>query len=623
MNRSDKSLSEVHESVDVTMPKSKWKTFLAFIGPAYLVSVGYMDPGNWATDIAGGSRFGYSLIWVLLLSNWIALLLQSLSAKLGIVKGWDLAQASRQQYPTWVNFSLYSLAEVAIAATDLAEIIGMAIGLNLLFDLPLLYGVLITVLDTFLLLFLINKGIRKIELFIVSLVSIIGLSFLAEMIIVKPALTEVTKGFIPSGLSGEALYIAIGIIGATVMPHNLYLHSSLVQTRRIKKNDEGIRKALRFNFYDSAIALNAAFFVNAAILILAATAFHKNGLYSVADISDAHHLLDGIFGSLAPTLFAIALIAAGQSSTITGTLAGQIVMEGYLNLRISPWIRRIVTRLIAVAPAVITLLIFGDDELGELLILSQVILSLQLGFAVIPLIHFTNSPELMGKFKNKRWLKILAWASAIIIIGLNIKLVGEELKSFFTSDYGENIFLVFLLIGFLVYISFLLVYVAFHPWFKKTRKKALVPHLIGANLNLGKPNAFKRVAITVDFGSKDEASIRHALNLGGPKAHYFLIHIVESAAALKHGAEVMDEETYFDTQTIQRYTNQLSSEGYQVQYQMGFGNRAENISKIVKDSRVELLVMGAHGHKGIYDLIFGSTVDAVRHKVDIPVLVVK
>ena len=259
MDKSNKSLSEVHESVDLTQSKSRFRTLLAFIGPAYLVSVGYMDPGNWATDIAGGSRFGYTLVWVLLMSNWVAILLQSLAAKLGIVKGWDLAQASRQQYPTWINIPLYILAEIAIAATDLAEIIGMAIGLNLLFDLPLMYGVLITVLDTFLLLFLINKGIRKIELFIFSLVSIIGLSFLMEMFIVKPEVNKLLDGFIPSALSGEALYIAIGIIGATIMPHNLYLHSSLVQTRKIKRNNEGIKRAIKFNFFDSAIALNAAF----------------------------------------------------------------------------------------------------------------------------------------------------------------------------------------------------------------------------------------------------------------------------------------------------------------------------------------------------------------------------
>jgi manganese transport protein len=274
---SEKSLSEVHESVDVNKTKGRFRKLLAFIGPAYLVSVGYMDPGNWATDIAGGSRFGYSLIWILLMSNLMALLLQSLAARLGIVKGWDLAQASRQQYPTWVNISLYAFAEIAIAATDLAEIIGMAIGLNLLFDLPLLWGVVITVFDTFLLLFLLNKGIRRLELFIISLVAIIGLSFIAQMFIVQPEIVPLMKGFIPGELSGEALYIAIGIIGATVMPHNLYLHSSLVQTRRFSRDEQGIRTALKFNFIDSTIALNAAFFVNAAILVLAASAFYKNG----------------------------------------------------------------------------------------------------------------------------------------------------------------------------------------------------------------------------------------------------------------------------------------------------------------------------------------------------------
>jgi manganese transport protein len=350
-----------------------------------------MDPGNWATDLAGGSQFGYQLIWVLLLSNLIAILLQSLRARLGIVGGMDLAQASRNAYPKWANIPLYLLAQTAIIACDLAEIIGMAIGLNLLFGLPLIYGVIITVLDSFLLLLLINKGVRKLEMFILSLVSIIGISFIAQLIIVKPDLIEVSHGFIPSGLSGNALYIAIGIIGATVMPHNLYLHSALVQSRKIEKNHEGILSALKYNFIDSFVALNMAFFVNAAILILAATAFYKAGFNHVSSIQDAHLLLQNLFGSLAPSLFAIALICAGQSSTITGTLAGQIIMEGYLNLRISPLVRRIVTRLIAIVPAVITILFFGNEKLGDLLVLSQVILSLQLGFAVIPLIHFIYS----------------------------------------------------------------------------------------------------------------------------------------------------------------------------------------------------------------------------------------
>jgi manganese transport protein len=619
----DKSLSEVHGSVDVTQQKSRFKTLIAFAGPAYLVSVGYMDPGNWATDIAGGSRFGYSLIWVLLLSNWVAILLQSLAARLGIVKGLDLAQASRQQYPSWVNFSLYVLAEIAIAATDLAEIIGMAIGLNLLFDLPLIYGVLITVLDTFLLLFLINKGIRKIELFIISLVSIIGLSFFAEMLIVKPDLPGIMKGFIPSALSGESLYIAIGIIGATVMPHNLYLHSSLVQTRKIKRDDEGLRKAIRFNFIDSSIALNAAFFVNAAILILAAAAFHKNGYNMVADISDAHQLLSGIFGSLAPALFAIALIAAGQSSTITGTLAGQIVMEGYLNLRISPWIRRLVTRLIAVLPAVITILYFGEGQLGELLIFSQVILSLQLGFAIIPLIHFTSNAEIMGKFKNPNWVKVLAWISAVIIIGLNVKLVTEEISSFLDTSYASSFWIKAAIFSALLFTVSLLLYVLVCPLLVGQKLKLLVPHEPLKKLSIGKPLKFSRIAITVDFSSQDEASILHALSLGDKNTTYYLIHIVESAAAKRHGEEVMDIESMQDLVWIQSYANDLSSNGIDVQYKLGYGNRASNIVKLVTDFNVELLVMGAHGHEGLKDLIFGSTVNVVRHKLKIPILVVR
>ncbi|MGH2552626.1 MAG: Nramp family divalent metal transporter, partial [Chitinophagaceae bacterium] len=394
------SLSEVHQSVDTTsLKRSGWRRILAFFGPAYLVSVGYMDPGNWATDLAGGSQFGYKLIWVLLMSNLMALLLQSLSARLGIVRGRDLAQANRETYPRYINYALYGLAEVAIAATDLAEILGMAIGIQLLTGLPLIWGVCITVLDTFLFLLLQRLGMRKMEAFIIALVAVIGFSFLFEIILAKPDLGEVATGFVPSIPNNTALYIAIGIIGATVMPHNLYLHSALVQTRKIKRDDAGIKKALKLNFIDSAIALNLAFFVNAAILVLAATVFFKTGRTDVAEIKQAHELLSPMLGSnLAPILFAVALIASGQSSTITGTLAGQIVMEGYLKIRIAPWIRRLMTRLIAIIPAVIVILINGEKNIDSLLILSQVILSLQLGFAIIPLIHFTSDKKTMGKF---------------------------------------------------------------------------------------------------------------------------------------------------------------------------------------------------------------------------------
>ncbi len=620
---SEKSLSEVHESVDVNKTKGRFRKLLAFIGPAYLVSVGYMDPGNWATDIAGGSRFGYSLIWILLMSNLMALLLQSLAARLGIVKGWDLAQASRQQYPTWVNISLYAFAEIAIAATDLAEIIGMAIGLNLLFDLPLLWGVVITVFDTFLLLFLLNKGIRRLELFIISLVAIIGLSFIAQMFIVQPEIVPLMKGFIPGDLSGEALYIAIGIIGATVMPHNLYLHSSLVQTRRFSRDEQGIRTALKFNFIDSTIALNAAFFVNAAILVLAASAFYKNGYNQVADISNAHELLKGLFGNLAPTLFAIALIAAGQSSTVTGTLAGQIVMEGYLNLRISPWLRRIITRTIAVAPAVFTILYLGEEKLGELLILSQVVLSIQLGFAIVPLIHFSSSKAIMGEFRISKWMTIVSWIVAIVIIGLNMKLVIEEVSGFLDSDYGDIFILKLFVLLVVVFAVSLLIWIIVAPLFKKIIHKQIIPHGGAMSLKLKKVESFKNIGIAVDFTSTDMSSISYAIHLGGIKANYVLIHVVESAAARQYEGQVEDSETKADREYLLSYTNELSQKGYSIKPCLGFGNRVEAISKFVKEENTDLLIMGAHGHQTMKDFIFGSTVESVRHKLEIPVLVVK
>jgi manganese transport protein len=378
---STKSLEEVYGTIDTTGTMSWRRRFFLFIGPAFMVCVGYMDPGNWATDIAGGSQYGYKLLWVLLMSNIIALMLQSFCARLGIVAGRDLAQASRETYPKYVNYILYGLAEIAIAACDLAEVLGMAIGLKLLFGLPLIWGVLIAAFDTFLILFLQQKGIRYLELMIFSLVAIIGFSFMAELFFAKPDIGEMMKGFIPSIPDSNALYIAIGIIGATVMPHNLYLHSALVQTRRNGNDEKSIRNAIKFSFFDSAIALNLAFFVNAAILIVSAAVFYKNGFNTVASIQNAHDLLQPLVGErLAPTLFAIALIAAGQSSTITGTLAGQIVMEGYLDLRISPWLRRLITRSLAIIPAVIVLYIFGETEADEMLVLSQVVLSLQLGF---------------------------------------------------------------------------------------------------------------------------------------------------------------------------------------------------------------------------------------------------
>ncbi len=622
---SDKSLSEVYATVDIPRQKGIWKKVLAFFGPAYLVSVGYMDPGNWATDIAGGSQFGYSLVWILLMSNLMALLLQSLSARLGIVQGLDLAQASRKTYPPIVNIPLYVLAEIAIAACDLAEVIGMAIGLQLLFGLPLIWGVGITILDSFLLLFLLNKGIRLMEGVIISLVFIIGVSFLIEMFIVQPDIAEVAKGFVPSFLEGNALYIAIGIIGATVMPHNLYLHSSLVQTRKIEPNASSIKAALKFNFFDSVIALNLAFFVNASILILAATAFYKNGFFEVAEIQDAHQLLKSVFGNLAPTLFAIALIAAGQSSTITGTLAGQIIMEGYLNLRIRPWLRRLITRSIAIVPAFLTILYFGEGALGELLVLSQVILSLQLGFAIIPLIHFVSDAPKMGDFVIKRWVKILAWLSAFIIVALNVKLAVGQLQGWFLVAGENSIYLWIGVVPVYILAGVLLVYVVFYPLFshKQQRLSHTVPHGVALEITSIKPIQFKRIAITIDFSKNDKSSIEHALSQGGKTADYLLIHIVETAGARYLGNLIDDYETKQDTENMQKYATELADLGYNAACKVGFGDAVKAIPQIIETFNADCLVMGAHGHKGIKDVIFGATVDAVRHSVKIPVLIVR
>ncbi|WP_407430843.1 Nramp family divalent metal transporter [Arcticibacter sp.] len=617
----NESLGEVHSSV-ITAGKKGWRKLLSFLGPAYLVSVGYMDPGNWATDLAGGSQFGYQLIWVLLMSNLIALLLQSLSVRLGVVQGLDLAQASRNAYPKWANFPLFILAQIAIIACDLAEIIGMAIGLNLLFGLPMIWGVSITILDTVLLLFLLNKGMQVMESFILSMVFIVGLSFLVEMFIIEPEIKDVIAGLEPSMLSGDALYIAIGILGATVMPHNLYLHSSLVQTRKIERTSKGIKESLKFNLIDTSIALNLAFFVNASILILAATAFHKNGYFGVAEIQDAHKLLDNIFGSLAPALFAIALIAAGQSSTVTGTLAGQIIMEGHIKLRIQPWLRRLLTRLLAIIPAFFTILYFGEGALGELLILSQVVLSLQLGFAVIPLIHFTSDKSKMGEFAIKPWVKVLAWLSAIIIVSLNIKLVYEEIYSWMNTSNSWWLYII--IVPVVLAVIALLFYVSFHPLFKtQAIISSNVPHGKAEEIPSVENVSYKAIGIPVDFSKNDKATIEHALMQGGKNAEYFLIHIVETAGARYHGDRVMDFETKSDADNLDLYRLNLEKLGYHAHIRIGYGNVARAISRLAVDNHLDLLVMGAHGHQTMKDMIFGTTVNAVRHRIKIPILIVR
>lgn len=620
-----KSLGEVNESVSTQNKKSGFRKILAFFGPAYLISVGYMDPGNWATDIAGGSQFGYALLWVLLMSNLMALLLQSLSARLGIVTQRDLAQASRETYSPFVNYILYFLAEIAIAACDLAEVLGMAIGINLLFDIPLIEGVLLTVLDTFLLLFLINKGIRKMEAFIIALVAIIGFSFIFEMFFAQPELHKVIYGLIPSLPNEAALYIAIGIIGATVMPHNLYLHSSLVQTRKFERTKEGIQQAIKYNFIDSTIALNLAFFVNAAILILAAATFYKNGMYEVAEIQDAHRFLEPLLGNkLAPILFSVALIAAGQSSTITGTLAGQIVMEGYLNLRIQPWVRRIITRLIAIVPAVIVILIYGESITGKLLIFSQVILSLQLGFAIIPLIHFVSDKSKMKGFHIGRITKVASWIIAAIIVSLNIKLVYGEISGWLETSESPVLLwftVVPLAFGFLI----LLFYIVVKPIFTKLKTDIHnhSPHNLKLQFSASGNYSKKNIAVSVDFSKADEIALNHAFELGGTTANYTLIHIVETVGALFYGDTIEDHETLIDEKLLEDYKLMLTDKGFKVSTQLGFGKPNKAIPKIINNGNFDILVMGTHGHTGLKDLVFGTTIDQLRHRIAIPLFIVK
>ena len=620
-----KSLEEVHGSVSTQNKKSVFRKILAFFGPAYLISVGYMDPGNWATDIAGGSQFGYALLWVLLMSNIMALLLQSFSARLGIVTQLDLAQASRATYSKFINYILYFLAEVAIAACDLAEVLGMAIGINLLFDIPLIEGVIITVLDTFLLLFLINKGIRKMEAFIIVLVLIIGVSFVFEMFFAQPELDKVLYGLIPSMPNEAALYIAIGIIGATVMPHNLYLHSSLVQTRKFDRTPKGIKQAIKYNFIDSTIALNLVFLVNAAILILAAATFYKSGMHEVAEIQDAHKFLAPLLGTKwAPILFAVALIAAGQSSTVTGTLAGQIVMEGYLNLRIQPWVRRIITRLIAIVPAVIVISIFGEGVTVKLLIFSQVILSLQLGFAIIPLIHFVSDKTKMKGFHISRMTQIAGWTVALIIVSLNIKLVYDEIGGWLEAS--ENPIILWLTVVPLAFaFLILLLYIILKPFVSKSKIDIQnhSPHNLKLKFEESITLTHKNIAVTVDFSDSDEMALNTAFKLGGKTAEYTLIHIVETVGAMIFGERIDDHETLIDEKLLNEYKEMLSEKGFSVTTKLGFGDPSKVIPSIINQENFDILVMGTHGHTGFKDLIFGTTVNKLRHKIFIPLLIVK
>jgi manganese transport protein len=432
-----RSLSEVHRSLVVPPSASFVRKLLAFAGPGFLVAVGYMDPGNWATDLAGGSKYNYALLTVIMMSNLMAILLQALSLKLGIVTGRDLAQACRDHFSRPVSFALWVICELAIAACDLAEVIGSAIALNLLFGIPLLVGVCVTALDVLLVLFLQNKGFRYIEALVITLIAVIGGCFAWELVAARPDVVGIAKGFLPSPqivTDPGMLYIAIGILGATVMPHNLYLHSSIVQTRRYETNSAGKREAIKFATIDSTLALMFALFINAAILIVSAATFYTRGRNNVAEIQEAYKLLSPLLGVTgASTLFALALLASGQNSTLTGTLAGQIVMEGFLNIRLRPWLRRLITRLIAIIPAIAVTSISGEKGTTNLLVLSQVILSLQLSFAVFPLVMFTSDKIKMGEFVNRPWTKYLAWFVAMVIASLNAWLLLQVFRGWFRS----------------------------------------------------------------------------------------------------------------------------------------------------------------------------------------------
>ncbi len=595
------------------------RRFLAFAGPAYLVSVGYMDPGNWATDIEGGSRFGYQLLWVILMSNIMAVLLQTLAARLGIVTGRDLAQACRDEYPKPAALVLWILCEIAIAACDLAEVLGTAIGLNLLFGLPLIIGVIFTGFDTMLFLLIQNFGIRKMEFFIVLMVSIMGACFGIEMLLSKPLISEIAYGFIPR-LNSQSLYIAIGILGATVMPHNLYLHSALVQTRIVEQTEKGKRQACKFNFIDTIIALNAAFLINAAILILSSSVFFKSGVV-VTEIQQAHTLLTPLLGTmLASTLFAVALLASGQSSTLTGTYAGQIVMEGFLQFKMRPVLRRFLTRMLAIIPAVIVIALRGDQGSYELLILSQVVLSLQLPFAVIPLIRFTSDRDRMGIFANKPWVKILAWIAAIIIVVLNARLVLNTVSDWITGAGEMSIILQLTIVPFIAAVFLFLLYIAIPKNWR--RRKITMPSEI-EQLDIVLPR-FATIGVALDLGALDPKVLSHAQSLAQQNgARLILLHVVEGVGGQLFGRDADDDEARDDREHIEKHAEQLRNTGLEVEAILGFGRVPKEIIRISKEQKIDLLVMGGHGHRGIKDIFFGTSVSKVRHGLKIPVLVIQ
>ncbi|HYX24152.1 MAG TPA: Nramp family divalent metal transporter [Thermoanaerobaculia bacterium] len=624
------SLSEVHSSVEIPRQLSFWRRFFAFSGPAYLISVGYMDPGNWATDIAGGSKFGYGLLWVLVMSNVMAILLQSFSARLGIVTGLDLAQACRAMFHRRISWVLWILAEVAIAACDLAEVLGSAIGLQLLFGLPLLLAVFITALDTFVLLLLHHKGVRLMEAFILTLVLTIGICLAIEVFLSRPEWGPIAAGLVPR-LPGEgALYLAIAILGATVMPHNLYLHSALVQSRRNARTPTGIRQGIRFNIIDSVVALNGALLVNAALLVLAGATFFKAGLFNIAEIQDAYRLLEPLLGArIAPIAFAVALIAAGQSSTITGTLAGQVVMEGFVHIRLRPIVRRLLTRALAIVPAVVTIVFFGERATGNLLLLSQVVLSLQLSFAVIPLIQLVSDRRWMGQYAIGPWAKVGGWVVASVIAVLNLKLVLDAIMDGIHGAGSHAWVLWTTAVPLSLGLIGLLVYVMIVPALER-RRGLPVGALVGVHgpsqvPEIEPPRSPRLIAAAVDFSRADKVVLSHAVTLarsGGRGAKVLLFHVVESGGARIMGGELADSEARGDQQRLELYAQELEQMGVDASYDLGFGEPADELATLVEQHRPDLIVLGSHGHRRMGDLVHGTSVERLRHRVKVPVMVI-
>jgi manganese transport protein len=622
------SLEEVHASVPI--PKSGWRRLLAFAGPAFMISVGYMDPGNWGTDIEAGSSFRYRLLWVLLMSNGMAVLLQSLATRLGIVTGRDLAQACREHYPRGTAAGLWALCEVAIAATDLAEVIGTIIALKLLFGLDYLWGLVVAAGDTFLLLALQKRGVRLLEFLTLALIGVIAVSFFAEVVLARPDWAGVVRGFLP-GLApentGKSLYVAIGMLGATVMPHNLYLHSALVQTRAFDHTTEGKRQALKYNLFDSLLALNGAFLVNTAILILAGAKFF--GQEDVT-LQRAHELLPQALGTTtAAVLFAVALLASGQSSTFTGTLAGQVVMEGFLRFRLRPWVRRMLTRAVAIVPALVVVALAGrapaagaaDKRLLELLVLSQVVLSFQLPFAIVPLVHFTSDRRSMGPFASRGGLRSIAWACGATVVGLNAVLIYLQMGQWAEAAEagGWSPLWVYGTVGPLALaLAVFLAWVTAYPVLRRREpaEGALAAPVLSAV-------RYGRIGVAVEFGGADDEVLAQAAALARSHgAELVAVHVVEGPGADVYGPATDDRESRDDRQRMALLLAHLRGQGLQAQGVLGYGVPAEQLTRIATEQGFDLLVMGAHGHRFLADIALGQTVAPVLHRLSIPVLVV-